>query len=281
MRLLELRMRDSVFNLRFDSDLLASRFERSFVDALAVSSAGQACIELEVTGEDFYTALVNGGVVEEGLTEGLLSLRVTRLFGEALRSSITAEECSLHASSVAMGSKAVCFVGKSGAGKSTLSLLMSEYGQYMGDEYAVLNTHEGTIYHEPYPVQVKEGSAALFPGVDFSQYLALDNEGAFFSHLVPVADMSGEVVPFRSSVPVGAIVFPFFDGGFGETVLRKLSLPALPGHLLSSATGRKAPAVLVRDFIRFISSRNVPVYTVEYSDGFDAAMCLAKELANR
>lgn len=274
-------MRGSVFNLRFDSDLLASRFERSFADALTISSIGRACIELEVIGEDFYTAFVNGDFVEEGLTEGLLSLRVTRLFGEALRSSITAEECSLHASSVVIGSNAICFVGRSGAGKSTLSLLASEYGQYMGDEYAVLNMREGTVYHEPYPVQVKEGSAALFPRVDFSQYLALDNEGAFFSHLVPVADMSGEAVPFRSSVPVGAIVFPFFDGEFGETVLKKLPLSALPGHLLSSIAGRKTPAMLVRDFIRFVSDRNVPVYTVEYSDGLDAAMRLVKELAGR
>lgn len=281
MRLLEFGMRNSVFNLRFDSDSLASRFERSFVDALAVFGAGQACIELEVTGEGLYTAFINGGFAEAGLTEGLLSLRVTRLFGEALRSSISVEECSLHASSVAMGSKAICFVGKSGAGKSTLSLLASRYGQYMGDEYAVLNMREGTVYHEPYPVQVKEGSAALFPGVDFSQYLALDNEGAFFSHLVPVADVSGEVVPFRSPVPVGAIVFPFFDGRSSETVLKRLPLSVLPGHLLSSIAGRKAPAMLVRDFIRFMADRNVPVYTVTYSDGFDAAMRLAKELAGR
>ena len=281
MRLVELGMRGIVFNLRFDSDLLAARFERSFADALAVSGVARACVDLEVTGEGLYVAFFNGDFAEEGLTEGLLSLRITRLLGETLRSSVSAEECSLHASSVVMGSKAVCFVGKSGAGKSTLSLFASEYGQYMGDEYAVLNMREGTVYHEPYPVQVKERSAALFPEVNFSRYLTLDNEGVFFSHLVPVADMSGEVVPFRLSVPVGAIVFPFFDEGFGETVLKKLPLSALPGHLLSSIAGRKAPAVLVRDFVRFASDCNVSVYAVNYSDGLDAAMRLAKEFAGK
>ena len=281
MQSIELDMRGSVFRLCFGSVSLASRFERSFADAVIASSDDWLDVDLDIAGKGSYAAFIGGELVEEGLTEGLLSLRITRLFGEALRSSISAEECSLHASSVMMGARAICFVGKSGAGKSTLSLLTSRYGRYLGDEYAVLNTRDGSVYHEPYPVQVKTGSVDLFPGVDFSRYLMLDNEGAFSSYLVPVADISSEIVSFRSPAPVGAIVFPCFDGGSGETVLRKLPLSALPQHLLPSIAGRKAPATLIRDFVRFISDRRVPVYTIKYSDGSDAAMRLAKKFADR
>ena len=65
----------------------------------------------------------------------------------------------LHASSVEKDGRALVMTGESGAGKSTLAALLGERGwRLMGDEFALLDLADGTLWPFPRAISLKNGA---------------------------------------------------------------------------------------------------------------------------
>lgn len=63
---------------------------------------------------------------------------------------MTVAECSVHASTVAVGGRAVLLIGPSGAGKSDLALrLIDRGGMLVADDYTVLTPRDGALVASP------------------------------------------------------------------------------------------------------------------------------------
>ena len=70
----------------------------------------------------------------------------------------------LHAASVEREGQALLMTGVSGAGKSTLAMLLGESGwRLMGDEFALLDLHDGSLHPFPRAISLKNAAVALAP----------------------------------------------------------------------------------------------------------------------
>jgi HprK-related kinase A len=68
----------------------------------------------------------------------------------------------LHAATVEKEGRALILTGESGAGKSTLAALLGERGwRLMGDEFALLDPHDGLLRPFPRAVSLKNGAIAV------------------------------------------------------------------------------------------------------------------------
>jgi HprK-related kinase A len=73
----------------------------------------------------------------------------------------------LHAASLERDGRALLVTGHSGAGKSTLAALLGERGwRFMGDEFALLDLHDGRLHPFPRAVSLKNESLGLLNGID-------------------------------------------------------------------------------------------------------------------
>lgn len=268
-----IKMGNSVFDLAIDDDSLASRVRYSFADCIASEDVlAQSFDSISIKGKGCYAVYRQGELLASNLTEGQLAMGLTRLFCSTLRNIRLPNECSLHASTAVVDGRAVCFMGSSGSGKSSMSLFVSRYGSYCGDEYAVMDYSKGTIRHEPYPIQVKDSACGLYPHVEYTRCLSLDNEGVFSSYLVPCRDMVTAPVDFSSWYPIKAIVLPRFEAELKDKArVEPIRIGDLPRLLLSSAANDDLPSVLLRKILSCVSAANIPFYSLVYSDGNAAA----------
>jgi hypothetical protein len=151
-------------------------------------------------------------LLQSGLSSESVVYLLTLVFNEAIRGSVSEAICSIHASSCSIDGVAISFVGDRGAGKSSLALLMSEYGKYLGDEYAFGDLNNGTLWHQLYPVSIKESGRHLFPSVDFDDALRLTDETQVISYLLPY-----EHILSQSTISRYSCDSPLFDQPPGLT----------------------------------------------------------------
>jgi len=116
----------------------------------------------------------------------------------------------LHAASVERDGRALLMTGHSGAGKSTLAALLGERGwRLLGDEFALLDPRDGSLYPFPRAISLKNEAIGLFTGADAGRLgPRLDGtpKGSI-RHLRPRAEAIGRMEePARPAL----ILFPQF-----------------------------------------------------------------------
>jgi hypothetical protein len=277
MIVVELQLATIKFCITFEDVGLGSKFKAAFENGNLGASVRQV-VNVKILGHGEYCILIDNNAICAGLTAKEAVFQLTLIFGTALRDDITETFCTLHASSVLIGERAVSLLGASGAGKSTLALLLAQYGCYIGDEYACLDLENGLLRHEYYPIQLKEGSRYLFPLLPFDDALALRGDSSVNSYLIPLNSVEHDELAYCHGRRLGALIFPQFNEQCTKTTISRLSIAELPSVLLVSAKNRETPQALFCRFVRFIALNSITVISIEFRCGIDAASELANYL---
>ena len=185
----------------------------------------------------------------------------------------------LHASCVEREGKALVITGESGSGKSTLAALLGERGwRLMGDEFALLDLVDGTIFAFPRLVSLKnqaidiatDGLPADRPGP------RLDGTAkGSIRHLVPAANA---IANMHDPAMPALLLFPRY--GFAES-LRQVDRGEAFARLTEASTNYVALGEAgFRALTRFV--HDVPALAIDYPDSatiFAAVDALWSEVA--
>lgn len=119
----------------------------------------------------------------------------------------------LHASCVEKGGRALVLTGESGSGKSTLAALLGERGwRLLGDEFALLDLVDGSIWPFPRLISLKNQSIGLIAAaVDparLGPMMAATPKGDI-RHLIPRADAISRM---DEPAAPALLLFPQFGG---------------------------------------------------------------------
>lgn len=115
----------------------------------------------------------------------------------------------LHAATLERDGAALILTGTSGSGKSTLAALLSRAGwRFMGDEFALVDLADGSLWPFPRPASLKNASVGLLDGrgVRWGPLLAATPKGDI-RHLVPDA---AALAAMDRPAPPRLVVFPSF-----------------------------------------------------------------------
>lgn len=236
--------------------------------------------QLTISGASSYSIAGTDIFDAKGISRNEAVFRLTLALGVEIRSHVTEDRCTLHASTAVISGRAICFLGASGSGKSTLSLLTGIQSMYLGDECAFLNLHTGIVEHAEYPAQIKQGSKFLFPDEAFERALAVEGDGHPRSALVPLRDLRPFVRVDQEKLPLGALVFPHYSPSAPRTSISELPASSLPKLFLESATAACSRRALLAKAIRLMQREDIRIYQVHYSDGKSAARELVGLLEN-
>lgn len=282
---------NTTFTLLFDDPRLHAGFCRVFSRQLAISPCGkreaflgnhalelndsrpEKTVLLKVLGTGPYEVRSSVESLGKNLTSGEAAWLISCIFGNHIRSNISETICTLHCSSVEIRDRAITLVGGSGRGKSTLSLQLSKYANYIGDEYGYLDLTTGEVWHEPYPVQIKESGLALFPEIDTNDGLLLESElfsKSYFVHHIR-RQMSGKRFLLKT------IIFPEYSPKADRTALEQISVEHYCKRLLESMANSNEPSVLFRDFLHMAAKNDISFYTITFSNSIDAAVQIVKQ----
>ena len=138
--------------------------------------------------------------------QGLINLLVLRAHWGCDR------YCLVHAAVVAKGGRGVLICGKSGCGKSSLSLaLMFRYGyQYLTDEIACWDAHQGKIVAYPKAIVLKEKGYRRFQK-KHPRLLARMHDARIFSrklwYINPALHFPSKI---RKTARIRLVVFPIY-----------------------------------------------------------------------
>jgi HprK-related kinase A len=180
----------------------------------------------------------------------------------------------LHAASVERDGRALLITGHSGAGKSTLAALLGERGwRLLGDEFALLDPTDGTLYPFPRAISLKNEAIALFAGAEAGRLgPRLDGtpKGSI-RHLRPQAHAIRRMEePARPAL----ILFPRFGADL-EPAIRPVGKAEVFVRLTQASTNYVAlgePAY--NSLIQLIS---LPARAIDYPDT-NAAVALVDQL---
>jgi hypothetical protein len=135
----------------------------------------------------------------------------------------------LHAAAVVIDGRAIVLPGASGSGKSTLATdLVTRGAAYLSDEIAAVDVEASSVEPYPKPVMLKRGSWPLFPELEPSGFPGPADPASPWA-VAPESIRPGSVA---SAAPLGAVVFPRYDVGAADELVR---LPATEAVALLSA----------------------------------------------
>lgn len=256
-------------NLEIEDPRLERRVKGLFPE---LKDPVEAHLSIQIVGRGPYDVRSGDTVYARDEAEASALWRLTVVLGNLIRSNVSADVCTLHCSTVAVDGKAVLMMGGSGKGKTTLSLLASEECDYVGDEYGYLSLSTGRVWHERYPVQVKEGSIGLFPQIKKSELVLLRDDGGRSSYLVPNEG------PASGTAILGAIVFPNYDRSFKGVSIEDAPFSESLAVLLRSARSSEPQSILARRLALLLARTSPPILKVTFSDGKAAAAMLRRSL---
>ena len=188
----------------------------------------------------------------------------------------------MHASSVLFDNEVVAFSGVSGSGKTTLSLLFSQYGHYLGDEYAFLDLTSGHLWHERHPYQLKASNAAdMISDLSAPEILPVRGEPfgqAYYASLATTNHIKADNKPARV---LKTLVFPHFERSCQRTSVERLPISKLPPFILQSLMGQDSPSALFKRFVQLAANQRIQFLEVCFSNGEDAAEVLYKFVSTK
>lgn len=183
----------------------------------------------------------------------------------------------LHAATVERGGRALLMTGDSGSGKSTLAALLGEHGwRLMGDEFALVDLENGSLYPFPRAVSLKnqaiEVIEAAVPTERFGPLLAGTPKGAI-RHLRPNEEA---VKRMREPARPVLILFPRFGADLARAI-RPVGAAEVFVRLTQASTnyvtlGERGFEALTR------LVTGVPAAAIDYPDTA-TALALVEELA--
>jgi hypothetical protein len=272
MKTIRIAFTHTAFRLIFEDDALADNFYNTF--RATNLPAGRRDHTIEIMGKEYsrYSVRLNGKLLRKDLLRDEAAYCVTRIFGDEICACVSAPVCVMHAASVLTSGGIVSFCGASGSGKTSLSLFFSEYGSYVGDEYAFLDIETGCLRHEQHPFQLKESNASLLiPSLASPSVLAVKGEPFGWAYYVSLAFTNRQETLCTDRSKVAVIVFPHFDRNRRHTVINKFHMPDLPSVVLQSLMGQSAPSLLLGQFIKMAARERLRFLELWFSDGADAA----------
>lgn len=183
-----------------------------------------------------------------------------------------ADHC-LHAAASELGGKAILFAGPAHAGKSTLALRLTVRGyRHLADDRMLVSGG-----HAPHRVTslglTAKARTPLPPGKGLEELVALrwflTDDSISYLHL-----QGEETVPFGAEFPLGALVIPRRDPGFGSKAeLRSAAPGEIARTLIEETTSPAGPGVIVPAMTQLANAADG--YILSYRDGDAAADALA------
>lgn len=236
-----------------------------------VEPEGAPIASVRIGGTLDYALFLNGTLLHAGLDRKAAVGAIDEIIETWMREPRNDGVCCVHSSSVVYEDRMIALVGTSGSGKTTLSLALSEAdAEYVGDEYGSLDYHTGEFWQERYPVRLKRRGAYIPAGV-FHSDKSLE---ALSACGVPQTVIPRRAIDRISSSfrwPLGAFVFPSYEGRSDACVIERVSLAVLPSMLLSSMEGRVSNMQVLAFLLPVISSLGILLLRVSYGDAEIAA----------
>lgn len=161
---------------------------------------------IEISATDSSFVLTDSGRSER---ERSVSGIVERLIGHLNRAAYHSDGATvkLHGAAVARRDVGVGLAARSGSGKSTLTTALVRRGwDYLSDEIVAVQLEQPVLTPYPKPISLKEGSQALFPGLDDRAPGDGWTQRYYAPDLVRPGCVSGPV-------PLRVVVFPRYEPG--------------------------------------------------------------------
>jgi HprK-related kinase A len=182
----------------------------------------------------------------------------------------------LHASTVEKDGRALMMTGDSGSGKSTLAAILGERGwRLMGDEFALLDPHDGRLYAFPRAVSLKNGAISVVAGIADETRLGPLLTGTpkgSIRHLRPRSEALARMA--ESAVPA-LILFPRFGHELAAAV-RPVGAAEVFVRLTQASTNYVALGEAgFTSLTRLVQT--VPARAIDYPDT-EAALALVADL---
>ncbi len=177
----------------------------------------------------------------------------------------------LHAAAMERDGRALILTGESGAGKSTLAAMLMRAGwRLLGDEFALVDLHNGSLHPFPRPISLKNASiAAVGAGGRWGPLLPGTPKGDI-RHLVP--DTSA-LAGMDRAAPPALLLFPRFgcDMAMRDVPASEAFVRLTTASTNYTALGEAGFTALTR----LVSE--VPTMAIDYPDGV-AALALVERL---
>ena len=206
--------------------------------------------------------------------------RIAEIFGEAICTEADKDVFIMHAAGIMIDNQLITLAGTSGSGKTTLSLLMSEYGEYVGDEYAYFDSRTAAIWHDEHPVQIKSHNEII---IEMGKYYRIpgrsNDSGEVF--YIPLDNVRYMPVTKEDAVVPSYIVFPHFKREDAETEIRDIDAGSFPPLILQSLMGSYPPALVLKRFMHAAAKENISFLEMTFSDGKSAAETLHAYIRER
>ncbi len=244
-------------------------FQRSPVNTAAGIS------QIGIRGFGPYEMIVDSEKVDSVLlSKDDVLLAVDGILDTFLRCIRSEHLYSIHASTSVIHGNAICFVGTSCSGKTTLSLMTSREGDgFLGDEFALLDWARGAVFHEDYPVHIKNPEVFRDYGIAWSPACILGSNG-FSVHVANPRELGLPML--EGPLPIGGIVFPEFSPRCEGVTMRAVGVTEASYKIMTSIScdGRK-PLALAR-ILGMVSHYRIPLISIKHNDALAAAKRLAE-----
>lgn len=272
--------------LACDDAGLARQLLRAFDARRLLERPPGSVVDLGVAREgDGFTVSHAGAIARAGSASAAIGL-VDAACEAHIRSTARGGVLTVHSCGLACGGKAVALVGVSGSGKTTLGLALADAGlSLLGDEFGFLDCETGLYWHAEYPIGLKAGTAeALGLGETPAGGVRSTSPYGVASTLVPAGRVRsalgrGEAAS-SSGLPLGAIVFPRFEGG-SPTRVDGVSVNDLPQLLLPSIDGEGRRSEVFAKALSAASLAGAELLRITYGDAREAGQLLARRACER
>ena len=204
---------------------------------------------------------------------------IAKVIGRDFCSCVNASLFVMHASCVCINGKIIAFSGASGSGKTTLSLFFSEYGHYVGDEYAFLDIDKGFMWTEEHPFQVKKSNETVLQRIDDKYKIKTECVPFGEAYYISLDSINYSPVGSIDKIPLKVIVYPHFDISCKNASINRLPAGKIPKLVLESLMGEQTPSVILNAFIHMIQVHKIPLFELIYSNSATAVDLLYETIS--
>ena len=241
--------------------------------------------KLSVYRDSIDGFVLNGGALSAQSFNSQQELAGALLFeiGEAICTEIRDNEYIFHAAAVELDDQLLLLSGLPGSGKSTLAYTLSEYGFFVGDEYAHIDVFTGEVWSDYFPLQLKKGNPFLQCFGKSEMVEAVDPYSGLEGFYISADSINKGLCTSdcRSKYKKAIICFPHYDSDYGKPVVSPVRIEMLPGLLLSGLIGKEPRHIMLQRMIKMLASNRFRLFEISFSDAKEAAACLCEHVNDR